>query len=131
MAAVALRMPSGYVPVEAEEMEYIEGGAVHIKNQSLMYVTGLYASIMISGGTVARLLAQGTAKFISGYIWLWEKLGSFCGGVMGALVGTVIGAFSAGSLGIAWYNAIRLGTGITIGLGLKKDVALGISAEGV
>ena len=27
MAAVALRMPSHYVPVEAEEMEYVERGA--------------------------------------------------------------------------------------------------------
>ena len=85
MAAIygtcAMQMPSNYVSMDTEEMEYLEGGAYYSKAQC----TKALATLALSPYTIiAGALLYTTAKL------LVKKVSAMFGGIAGWAVGAVL-----------------------------------------
>ena len=87
-AAVELRMPLGYVEMDAEEMEYLEGGKFYGVNLSKRQCQNLADNLTSIGGvlTISSLTCKAIA-FIAG--------------------------FQAALAGCAYYSALATGAGLS------------------
>ena len=115
-----LQMPSNYVGMDAEEMEYLDGGVYYSKNQCEMAL----AVLCLNPNTIiAGALLYTTAKL------LVKKVSALFGGVAGFLVGTVLSYAGAQIIlfGTALARgALNNGVDITWNWNIFKD-SIGIS----
>ena len=116
-----LILPEGYVSVENEEMEYVDGGGFYISNRNLKNV--LAACALNPIGTT--LLAFGYWKavgFISAkFGLLCGKLGSFAG-PFASLVLWAIGSLSAGAVAMSVVDALYAGKGLYFGFTWRPTI---------
>ncbi|HDT6579418.1 TPA: hypothetical protein QFT23_005712 [Bacillus cereus] len=108
-----LVLPSNYVEIESEEMEYVDGG-YYISNSDLK---GIVFSAVGAGASVAAIeagiygIAAGLAAAVPGLGWL---------------TGTVLGA-NAANFAINATRAIASGKGIDIGVGFPTGLTFTVA----
>lgn len=116
-----LQMPSSFVDIDREEMEYVDGGGYYIDNQTLKTVVAccginpiLPTLVSLGYWKVCGIL---TAKFSL----LTAKLGSV-GGVIGAGMGFVLGALTAKAIVTSVVDALWAGKGIELGFTWRPTI---------
>lgn len=116
----ALVMPSNYAVMSEEEMTYVEGGGIYIKNSQLHSVLAAY---LIAYSTAPRIVAAGTIKVctaIASVVGKFTKwVGAICGGAVGSFVGWAIGAYCGWELAKNVVTAMLTGKGLYIGWGFS------------
>lgn len=107
-----LQMPSNYVPMDAEEMEYLDGGLYFNNSQVKNIVVAIGASTAGSVGAIAASVKVSAVLLAAKF--------SALGGVLGFTIG---GALSAWVIKQSWTIAERFFSAIV----KNKGVDFGIS----
>ncbi|CAM2888570.1 hypothetical protein HAHI6034_01500 [Hathewaya histolytica] len=114
-----LQMPSSFVDVDRDEMEYVDGG-FYISNQTLKGVL-ISAGVNPVGATLIGLGAWKLAGLITAKsAAVGAKLGAF-GGPFTAAIGSLVSAAIGGGAALTIANAVIQGKGINVGLMRTKS----------
>ena len=117
-AAVELRMPLGYVEMDTEEMEYLEGGKYYSARKTLSYARTYFTRIMMTSGAGTAVSAIGAcfcaafalsgayfgyvlSKAVSCYNWVEKQRARYSGSKKCTISATTYGIFVTG-LGVSW-----------------------------
>ena len=116
-------MPTSYVDIDRDEMEYVDGGAWYLSNRGLKNV--LTACALNPIGTT--LFALGYTKVVGLISAKWSlflgKLGSV-GGFVGWLAGFTLGALTAASCAKTVVDALWAGKGIEFGFTWRPTLSV-------
>ncbi|MFX0549363.1 hypothetical protein ACOAKC_08500 [Hathewaya histolytica] len=116
-----LQMPSSFVDVDVDEMEYVDGGGFYISNgtlKSVVLACGLNPiTATLTGLGYWKVVSILTAKFSL----LTAKLGSV-GGVVGAGLGFVLGGLTAKAVVTSVVDALWSGKGIELGFTWRPTI---------
>lgn len=94
--ASVLQFPSHYIPVEAEEMEYIDGGKYYCHTKSYSSMLKAYSDM---NSSAIYLYASSVLTAL-----LSTAIGAILGNIGGAIAGAV-GGIAAGSVIWGWASA--------------------------
>lgn len=106
-------MPTSYVDIDRDEMEYVDGG-FYISNRNLKSVLTACALNPVATTLFALGYWKAVTLVSAKFGLLCGKLGSFAGPA-GTLVGLVFGAFTAGSVAVSVVDALWAGKGLKFG----------------
>lgn len=106
-----LQLPSNFVDIDSEEMEYVDGGGVYVSNYQLRNIL-ISVGLNPIGATVLGLTYWKAVSVISAtFSLICAKFGSL-GGPIGAVAGYVFGALTLGSIAVSIADAIYEGKGL-------------------
>ena len=112
-SAAVLQMPSSYVPMSTEEMEYVEGGDFYISNRNLKNVLAACAINPVASVFVAIGYYKVCAMITGSLAAIGAKFGAL-GGAVGSAAGLCIGVLAAKAVAGTIFDAIVQGKGINI-----------------
>lgn len=114
----ALQMPSSYVLMDTEEMEYLDGGLYFSNSQ----IKGIVTAIGLSAANPGSVAAV-TAAVKYSAAWLVVKFGAL--GLKGVIVGAALGgwiASQAKTIGERFFSALMKRKGVDFGISWKWGV---------
>ena len=89
MSTFTLKLPSNYIEIDRDEMEYVDGGGT-----VTLYISAdsIRKAISLGVGAAGGILGATAGFYLAGPIGssLGKKIGGFLGSLIGAAIGSVI-----------------------------------------